>query len=43
MVHIWNMLRCAAIMRHRMLWLACGANPDTWELHMSVIRLVYGR
>jgi hypothetical protein len=38
----WHMLRTAAIARHRIVWKACGSNPVTWELHMNMIRAVYG-
>jgi hypothetical protein len=38
----WHMLRAAAIARHRIVWKACGSDPFTWELHMSMIRAVYG-
>jgi hypothetical protein len=38
----WHMLRAAAITRHRILWNACGSNPVIWELHMALIRAVYG-
>jgi hypothetical protein len=24
------------------VWRACGSDPDTWELHMDMIRAVYG-
>ncbi len=38
----WHVLRAAAIMRHRIAWCAAGSNPLTWELHMEMIRAVYG-
>jgi len=38
----WHLLRAAAIARHRIVWRACGSNPVTWELHMNMIRAVYG-
>jgi hypothetical protein len=38
----WHLLRAAAIARHRAVWRACGSNPATWELHMDMIRAVYG-
>ena len=38
----WHLLRAAAIARHRVVWRACGSNPVTWELHMDMIRAVYG-
>jgi hypothetical protein len=39
---MWHALRAAAIVRHRLVWAACGRNPDTWPLHMAMIRAVYG-
>jgi hypothetical protein len=38
----WHLLRAAAIARHRVVWRACGSDPATWELHMDMIRAVYG-
>jgi hypothetical protein len=38
----WHMLRAAAIVRHRLVWRACGRNPQTWPAHMRMIRAVYG-
>ena len=38
----WHLLRAAAIARHRVVWRACGGDPTTWELHMDMIRAVYG-
>jgi hypothetical protein len=38
----WHLLRAAAIARHRVVWRACGSDPDTWEMHMDMIRAVYG-
>ena len=29
-------------MRHTIAWAAAGSNPDTWQIHMDLIRLVYG-
>jgi hypothetical protein len=39
----WYTLRIAAVMRHGIVWAACGCNPMTWPLHMAMIRAVYGR
>jgi hypothetical protein len=38
----WHLLRAAAIARHRVVWRACGGDPATWDLHMDMIRTVYG-
>ena len=38
----WHMLRAAEIARHRIVWKECGSDPFTWELHMNLIRAVYG-
>jgi len=39
---LWHLMREAAIIRHHILWVACGSHPDEWEPHMDVIRMVYG-
>ncbi len=36
---LWDMLRTAAIARHRIVWRALGGD---WEPHMIMIRAVYG-
>lgn len=37
------LMREAAYARHFVLWVACGANPAMWPLHVAVITAVYGR
>ncbi len=44
MIFAWHaLMRQAALMRHYWLWVACGRNPQTWPLHLTMIRAVYGR
>lgn len=42
MMTMWELMRQAAYVRHYTLWLACGANPATWPMHVAVITAVYG-
>jgi hypothetical protein len=39
---LWHMMRMVAIARHRAVWIAEGAKPETWPAHMALIRAVYG-
>jgi hypothetical protein len=40
---IWDMMRSAAIWRHRLLHaIAEGGDPARWPAHMDVVRAFYG-
>lgn len=42
MMFAWALMRQAAYSRHLAVWVAFGANPATWPLHVAVITAVYG-
>ena len=38
---MWDILRIAAVIRHRVVWRMFGSNPLTWPLHKAMIEAVY--
>lgn len=39
---VWHLLRGAALMRHYVFWQTFDGKPETWAVHMAMIRSFYG-
>ncbi len=40
---MWELMRLAAIARHRIVWRMCGSQPGHWLWHQAMIDSVYGQ
>ena len=42
MLLLWEALRAAAVVRHRVVYRMCGSRPGAWGFHRRWINTVYG-